>query len=97
MVSFRCACRPTPRGRAEIICHHGAAGPVTVGEFLDRASALAARLPETGHAVNLCADRYHALLGFVAAVLRGPRQGRVALPVAGVDIGAGGEPARHPG
>lgn len=62
---------PTPRGRDEIICHHGAAGPVTVGEFLDRASALAARLPETGHAVNLCADRYHALLGFVAAVLRG--------------------------
>lgn len=62
---------PSPRGRDEIICHHGAAGPVTVGAFLDRASALAARLPEAGHAVNLCADRYYALLGFVAAVLRG--------------------------
>lgn len=62
---------PTSRGREEIICHHGVFGPVTVGAFLDQASALAARLPEAGHAVNLCADRYFALLGFVAAVLRG--------------------------
>lgn len=61
----------TPRGRDEIICHHGASGPVTVGAFLDQAAALAARLPEAGHAVNLCADRYFALLGFAAAVLRG--------------------------
>jgi acyl-coenzyme A synthetase/AMP-(fatty) acid ligase len=62
---------PTSRGRGEIICHRGATGPVTVGAFLDQASALAARLPEAGYAVNLCADRYYALLGFVAAVLRG--------------------------
>jgi acyl-coenzyme A synthetase/AMP-(fatty) acid ligase len=62
---------PTSRGRGEIICHRGAAGTVTVGAFLDQAAALAARLPEAGSAVNLCADRYYALLGFVAAVLRG--------------------------
>lgn len=62
----------TPRAHGEIICHRGAAGgAVTVGALLDQASALAARLPEAGHAVNLCADRYFALLGFVAAVLRG--------------------------
>jgi len=61
----------SPRGRSETICHHGAAGAVTVGAFLDQAAALAARLPEAGYAVNLCADRYFALLGFAAAVLRG--------------------------
>ncbi|WP_421989567.1 AMP-binding protein [Roseococcus sp.] len=61
---------PTRRGRDEVLCHRGGE-PVTVGAFLDQASALAARLPEAGHAVNLCADRYLALLGFIAAVLRG--------------------------
>ena len=62
---------PAARGRDEIICHRGGDAPVTVGAFLDQAAALAARLPEAGYAVNLCADRYFALLGFVAAVLRG--------------------------
>jgi len=61
----------TSRARDEVICHRGAAGIVTVGGFLDAAAALAARLPETGYAVNLCTDRYFTLLGFAAALLRG--------------------------
>ncbi|MCO6418000.1 AMP-binding protein [Siccirubricoccus sp. KC 17139] len=60
----------TTRDAAEIICHR-AGGPVTIGQFLAEAAALAATLPEQGHAVNLCADRYAALLGFAAALLRG--------------------------
>ncbi|WP_424813359.1 AMP-binding protein [Roseococcus sp. YIM B11640] len=59
------------RGREETICYRGARGPVSAGAFLDQATALAARLPESGYAVNLCADRYFALLGFMAALLRG--------------------------
>ena len=60
----------TNRGAAEIICHR-AAGPVTIDRFLAEAAALAAALPAEGHALNLCADRYAALLGFAAALLRG--------------------------
>ncbi|RYJ03750.1 MAG: hypothetical protein EON47_02920, partial [Acetobacteraceae bacterium] len=60
----------TNRGAAEIICHR-AGGPVTIGRFLAEAAALAAALPAEGHALNLCADRYAALLGFAAALLRG--------------------------
>jgi acyl-coenzyme A synthetase/AMP-(fatty) acid ligase len=61
----------TGRGAEEPFCHRGAAGVVTVGRFLAEAQALAARLPEAGHAVNACADRYLAILGFAAALLRG--------------------------
>ncbi|WP_160299795.1 AMP-binding protein [Belnapia sp. F-4-1] len=58
------------RGTAEVICYRPA-GPMTVGRLLGEARALAARLPATGHAINLCADRYRMLLGFVAALMRG--------------------------
>ncbi|WP_052389422.1 AMP-binding protein [Belnapia moabensis] len=58
------------RELAEVICHRPA-GPVTVGRLLGEARALAARLPATGHPINLCADRYRMLLGFVAALMRG--------------------------
>ncbi len=60
----------TGRGGAEVICHRPA-GPVTIHRFLGEAAALARRLPASGHAVNLCADRYRMLLGFAAALLRG--------------------------
>lgn len=43
--------------------------PVTAGQFLRRALALAARLPSRRHVLNLCEDRYHFLLGFAAALL----------------------------
>lgn len=38
--------------------------------FLDDVSQLAARLPNAGHVVNLCADRYRFTVGFAAALLR---------------------------
>src|SRR5688500_5323775 len=61
----------TGRGAAEVICHRGGEA-VTVGRFLAEAASLAALLPEgDGPAVNACADRYLALLGFAAALLRG--------------------------
>jgi len=44
---------------------------VTAGRFLADVAALAARLPERRYALNLCADRYLALVGFGAALARG--------------------------
>jgi len=45
--------------------------PVTVAAFLGQVAALAAQLPARPHLVNLCADRYHFMLGFAAAMVRG--------------------------
>lgn len=44
--------------------------PVSAGQFIAEAQALAALLPE-GRPVNLCQDRYHFALGLAAALLRG--------------------------
>jgi acyl-coenzyme A synthetase/AMP-(fatty) acid ligase len=61
----------TARAASEVI-YRRSSGPVTVGRFLAEATALAAQLPEDGRfAANLCADRYLALLGFGAALVRG--------------------------
>lgn len=43
---------------------------VSAGRFLAEVGALAGRLPEAGHVVNLCADRYRFAVGFFAALLR---------------------------
>jgi hypothetical protein len=50
-----------------VLCWRGGRA-VTVGAFLVEVAALAARLPDRAHAVNLCTDRYRALLGFAAAL-----------------------------
>src|ERR1700744_551695 len=47
-----------------------AGGIVTAGHFLAEVGALADRLPEAGHVVNLCTDRYRFAVGFFAALLR---------------------------
>ncbi|MBW8271303.1 AMP-binding protein, partial [Caldovatus aquaticus] len=60
----------TPR-RPEAVLFRRGGEAITVGRFLAEAAALAARLPEAPYAINLCADRYLALLGFAAALLRG--------------------------
>jgi len=44
--------------------------PVSQRRFLQQATALAARLPQSEYAINLCEDRYHFLLVFVAMMLR---------------------------
>ena len=48
---------------------HGA--PVTCSSFLADVGTLAASLPETLHAINLCEDRYWFLVGFAASLSRG--------------------------
>ena len=61
------------------IMRHEAGGIVARrgGQALDAAqfrrdvASLAARLPERGHIVNLCQDRYRFMVGFAAALCRG--------------------------
>ncbi|HUP90701.1 MAG TPA: AMP-binding protein [Solimonas sp.] len=45
--------------------------PVSQGEYVAQALALAARLPDVPYAINLCEDRYCFMLAFAAAGLRG--------------------------
>lgn len=51
------------------IAHYGNA-PVTAAQFVAHAQHLAQALPQAAHAINLAANRYHFLLGCVAAWLR---------------------------
>jgi acyl-coenzyme A synthetase/AMP-(fatty) acid ligase len=43
---------------------------ISVEEFLGDVSQLAARLPERGHVLNRCADRYRFAVGLAASLLR---------------------------
>lgn len=52
-----------------LVTHRGA--PVSGAEFMARAQALARALPPAAFAVNLAENRYHFLLGWAAACLRG--------------------------
>ena len=45
--------------------------PVTAAAFLHDAAVLAEALPDAGHMVNLCRDRYAFAVAFAAALLRG--------------------------
>lgn len=45
--------------------------PVSAAHFLGQAQALARLLPEGGHPINLCQDRYLFALGLAAALMRG--------------------------
>ncbi|MDB5368464.1 MAG: hypothetical protein JWP20_22 [Roseomonas sp.] len=60
----------TDRAPGEVMFHRGSEA-ITIGRFLSDVAALAARLPPRPYALNLCADRYHALLGLAAALSRG--------------------------
>src|ERR1041384_6415052 len=44
--------------------------PVTAAEFMAQAAQLARALPDASHCINLAENRYHFLLGWVAACLR---------------------------
>jgi acyl-coenzyme A synthetase/AMP-(fatty) acid ligase len=46
-------------------------GPVSVGDYLADATALAEQLPDTRYLLNLCHDRYRFAVGFAAGLLRG--------------------------
>jgi hypothetical protein len=54
---------------APIAWRRGAA--ISAGQFIGEAQALAAQLPASGQAINLCQDRYFFALGLAAALLRG--------------------------
>jgi acyl-coenzyme A synthetase/AMP-(fatty) acid ligase len=43
---------------------------VNVEQFLGDVARLAAALPDCGHLLNLCTDRYHFAVGFAAALVR---------------------------
>ena len=60
----------TDRGPEEIIAHRQS-GPVTVGELVGEAIALAALLPDHQFVFNLHTDRYRYLRGFCAAIIAG--------------------------
>jgi acyl-coenzyme A synthetase/AMP-(fatty) acid ligase len=53
-----------------VVAWRGAQG-VTQAQFLGDVRALADRLPEASHALNLCEDRYHFMTAFAAVCLRG--------------------------
>jgi acyl-coenzyme A synthetase/AMP-(fatty) acid ligase len=56
---------------AESIFAFGRSGVVTLGQFLADVERLASRLPARAHVLNDCNDRYHFLVGFAAALVRG--------------------------
>lgn len=60
----------TARAPGEVVFRRGGT-PVTTARLLAEAASLAARLPADGPVLNFCADRYLALLGFAAALMRG--------------------------
>ena len=43
---------------------------ISCGTFLAHVADCMETLPDTGHVLNLCVDRYHFLVGFAAALLR---------------------------
>ena len=50
---------------------YSAGGRISVAQYLHDVSSLAQLLPDKGHILNLCTDRYHFAVGFAAALLRG--------------------------
>ncbi len=59
----------TDRASDAVLFHHGGR-PVTAAAFLHDALTLAGTLPDAGHMVNLCRDRYAFAVAFAAALLR---------------------------
>ncbi len=57
-------------GMDSIVAYRGAR-PVTHAEFLRDVLALAARIPDTGHVLNLCKDRYWFAATLFASISRG--------------------------
>ncbi len=54
----------------EVIARRGI-HTVSMAQFQKHVAALASMLPERQHVLNLCADRYHFIVGFAAALARG--------------------------
>lgn len=65
--------------------------PITRGRFLDDVLDVAASLPGHGHVINVCDDRYHFMVGFAAATVRGQISLLPPSRVPGVVIGIAAE------
>jgi len=61
----------TGRAAGEILFRRATGETVTRERFLLDVEATAERLPERGHALNLCSDRYRFLVAFAAVLVRG--------------------------
>jgi acyl-coenzyme A synthetase/AMP-(fatty) acid ligase len=59
-----------PRPATDIFAYSGERR-VTILDFVADVAALAARLPDREHVVNLCVDRYRFTVAFAAALVRG--------------------------
>ena len=59
------------RPSGDILFRRAGGEVVTCEQFLLHVAATAACLPERRYALNLCSDRYHFLVAFAAAVVRG--------------------------
>ena len=57
------------RPSAVVAWRHGE--PISAARFLDDVRALAARLPESTHVLNFCADRYRFAVGLGASLTSG--------------------------
>lgn len=68
--------------------------PVRAGAFLAHALAMAQRLPDGRHVVNLCEDRHAFLVAFCAALIRGQT---TLLPPSRAPQAVAEVMARHPG
>jgi len=60
-----------PESNMESIVAYRGASPVTRTEFLQDVLALATKIPETGHILNLCKDRYWFAVTLFAGISRG--------------------------
>ncbi len=58
-------------GSADAVVAYRAGQPITAGQFLADARALAALLPAGSHVLNACTDRYRFAVGFVAGLIAG--------------------------
>src|SRR5690606_3770180 len=63
--------QPLARGDGARTVAFDAGGAVSLDTFFAHVRGLARRLPEAGHAINLCEDRYRFLVAFCAVALRG--------------------------
>lgn len=81
-----------PRERPVLFAPDGS--PLSRGDFLARVRALAARLPDAGHVINLCERRDAFIIGLCAAASRG--QVTLLPPSRAEDVVADVQ-SRHPG
>lgn len=61
----------TTRQPGDILFRRAMGDVVTAEQFLLHVAATAERLPDRRYALNLCTDRYHFLVAFAAALVRG--------------------------